>query len=144
MTRTATPTEAPATPEAPATNGTAPTVPARRMPRPNRVELTGRLKATPSLRYTTKGGVPVADLVLVTNEQSAQEVPIVAWREIAEWAAEELEAGDPLLVLGRVVVRTYSTEDGDRTYLEIAALQLLPGDRQAQPGPLDGDAVAPA
>jgi hypothetical protein len=126
MTRAATPTEPLTSPASPATNGTAPPAPARRTPRPNRVELTGRVKATPSLRHTTNGNVPVAELVLVTNEQTPQDVRVVAWRE--------LQHNDPLTVVGRVVVRTYTTDEGDRSYLEIAAVHLLPADRQtAQP-----------
>jgi len=123
MTRTATPA-ATAPAAAPATNGQAPQ--SRRILRANRVELTGRLKETPTLRYTKQGGVPVADVVLVTNEQAAQEVPVVAWREVAEYATE-LPAGYPLQVIGKVVVRTYNAEDGsERIYIEIAANQLLP------------------
>jgi Single-strand binding protein family len=118
----------------PATNGTASFSgnghSPRRTAKANRVEITGLLTKTPEVRYT-KGGWSIADIMVSTNEQGNQDVPFVAWQEVAEWAADHFVAGNSVRVIGRVVVRTYIGEDGnERRYLELRADHLFPAEPQ--------------
>lgn len=129
-----------------ATNGTAPSNgTAARRPKANRVETTGVLAAKPELRHT-KNGWPIADIIVSTAEQTSQDVPFVAWHELAEWADDHLLAGTPVRVTGRVVVRTYTADDAtERKYLELRADHIFPA--QLQPlaaDPIDVDPFAEA
>lgn len=97
----------------------------------NRVEISGVLRTKPTLRYTTKGGWPIADIVVATTEQPSQDVPFVAWHEMAEWADENLLPGNAVRVVGRVVVRTYTAEDQtERKYIELRADHIFPTNLQ--------------
>jgi single-strand DNA-binding protein len=122
----------PVTPTAPAaTNGTAPSngTAARRL-NVNRVEIIGFLAKTPMPR-TTKNGWAITDIVVSTHERQSQDVSFVAWHELAEWATEHFVAGNPVRVVGRVVVRTYTGEDGnERKYIELRADHIFPAQLQ--------------
>ncbi|GAB6875646.1 single-stranded DNA-binding protein [Thermaerobacter litoralis] len=87
----------------------------------NVVVLVGRLVRDPELRYTP-GGVAVATFTLAvdrpfTNQQGEREadfIDIVAWRGQAEACANHLSKGRLVSVRGRLQVRSYETQDGQR------------------------------
>ena len=87
----------------------------------NRIVLIGRLTADPELRYTPSG-VPVAKFRLAVNrqgknqagEQEADFVNIVLWRQQAEFSANYLNKGRLVLVEGRLQIRQWSGQDGQR------------------------------
>lgn len=131
----------------PAANGTSPANGnGTRRPKPNRVEISGVVRTKPELRYTTKGGWPIADIVVATPEQPSQDVPFVAWHEMAEWADENLVAGTAVRVLGRVVIRTYVADDqSERKYIELRADHIFPTNLQpVATEPVDVDPFAEA
>lgn len=87
----------------------------------NRVVLIGRLTRDPELRYT-QSGVAVASFTLAVNrnyknaqgEQEADFIDIVVWRGQAEVCANHLNKGRLVAVEGRLQVRSYEAQDGQR------------------------------
>jgi single-strand DNA-binding protein len=87
----------------------------------NKVILVGRLVRDPELRYTASG-VPVAKFAIAvdrpfTNQQGEREtdfIDIVVWRKQAETVANYLNKGRLVLVDGRLQVRSYETQEGQR------------------------------
>jgi single-strand DNA-binding protein len=87
----------------------------------NKVVLIGRLGADPELRYTPNG-TAVCNFTLAvqrdyTNSQGEREVDwvdIVVWRKQAENCANHLEKGRLVAVDGRIQVRYYETNEGQR------------------------------
>lgn len=87
----------------------------------NTVVLIGRLVRDPELRYTP-GGVAVGSLVIAvdrpfTNQQGQREadfIDVVVWRQLAENCANHLTKGRLVAVEGRLQVRSFETQDGQR------------------------------
>ncbi len=107
----------------------------------NRVILIGRLASEPELKYTPSG-IAVTQFRLAVNRpmsaearQSGQEkqadfIPIVAWRQSAEYAANYLGKGRLVAVEGRMQVREYVTQAGEkRRDTEVVADNLKSLDR---------------
>ncbi len=87
----------------------------------NTVILIGRLVRDPELRYTP-AGVAVGSFTIAvdrpfTNQQGEREadfIDIVLWRKLAETCASHLGKGRLVAVEGRLQVRSYETQDGQR------------------------------
>jgi single-strand DNA-binding protein len=87
----------------------------------NRVVLVGRLVADPELKYTPSG-VPVASLRIAVDrpftsasgERETDFINVVAWRQSAEFAANYLAKGRLIAVDGRLQIRQWTTQDGQR------------------------------
>ena len=95
----------------------------------NKVVLIGRLTRDPELR-STANGVSVATFSLAvdrpfTNKQGEREtdfIRIVTWRRLAEVCAENLGKGRLVAVAGRLQVRSYDNQEGQRrTIAEVVA-----------------------
>ncbi|MEL1134908.1 single-stranded DNA-binding protein [Desulfitobacterium sp. THU1] len=95
----------------------------------NRVVLIGRLTKDPELRYTPNG-VAVASFTLAVDrnfknangEREADFIPCVVYRQLAELCANYLSKGKLAAVDGRLQVRTYDGQDGQRRWVyEIVA-----------------------
>lgn len=87
----------------------------------NLVVLIGRLTRDPELRYTTSGQAVASFTVAVDrpfkNQRGEQEtdfVSVVCWRGLAENVANHLHKASLVAVQGRVQVRSYETQDGQR------------------------------
>ena len=91
----------------------------------NRVSLIGRVATEPRLRYTPNG-IPVTSFRLATNgTEAVQFHTIIAWREVADIAAQYLSKGRLVYVGGRLKGRTWQAEDGSPRYaLEIVAEEI--------------------
>lgn len=82
----------------------------------NHVELLGRLAQEPEIRYT-QGGTPVASFDLAVQVPSKDRntppdyIPIVCWRERAEFAGRYLTKGRQVVVEGRISTRKYTGND---------------------------------
>lgn len=107
----------------------------------NRVILIGRLANDPELKYTPSG-IAVTSFRLAVNRpmsaearQSGQEKQadffnIAAWRQSAEYAAQWLSKGRLIAIEGRLQVREYVTQDGQkRRDYEVVAENLKSLDR---------------
>jgi len=90
----------------------------------NRVVLIGRLTKDPELRYTPNG-VAVASFTLAVdrtykNAQGEKEtdfIPCVVFRQLAELCANYLAKGRLAAIDGRIQVRTYEGQDGQRRWV---------------------------
>ena len=116
----------------------------------NRAILVGRLTADPELKYTPSG-VAVANFRLAvdrpfTTSQGEREtdfIPVVAWRQTAEFCANYLHKGRLVLVEGRIQVRSWQTPDGQRRRaIDVVADQVRPLDRPRE-APAEAAAEAP-
>ena len=110
----------------------------------NKVILVGRLAQDPEVRYTP-GGKAVASFNLAVNrfgggsaqKESADFIPIVAWEKLAEICGNNLTKGSQILVEGRLQIRSYETQDGQkRRVSEVVAqsIEFLGSKRAAAEG----------
>ena len=120
----------------------------------NVVVLIGRLANDPELKYTPSG-VAVATFRLAVDrrptsegEREADFIPIVAWRQSAEFAANYLTKGRLVAVEGRMQVRSWVAQDGSkRFFTEVVANELRGLDKPKEQGAATapaGDEAAPA
>lgn len=83
----------------------------------NRIILIGRLTRDPELKYTTNG-TAVATFSLAVNRKFNREetdfIDIVAWRGLAENAANYLSKGRLAAVEGRLQIRSYENKEGQK------------------------------
>ena len=88
----------------------------------NRIQLSGRLTRDPEVRYTQTGR-PVASFSLAVrrytgpNSQGREEVDfidVVAWGVLAESCGNTLQKGQLVNVDGRLQVRSYEAQDGQK------------------------------
>ncbi|HET7265221.1 MAG TPA: single-stranded DNA-binding protein [bacterium] len=107
----------------------------------NRIILIGRLTRDPELRYVPSGA-PVASFTLAVdrpfqNQQGNREtdfIDVVAWRKTAEQVSQYLTKGRMVAVEGRLQIRSYETQDGQkRKVAEVVADGVRFLDR-AKPG----------
>ncbi len=90
----------------------------------NHIILIGRLTRDPELRYTPNGvAVATFDLAVDrprTNQQGEREtdfIRIVTWQKLAELCANYLKKGRQAAVEGRLQIRSYQTQDGQKRYM---------------------------
>lgn len=116
----------------------------------NKIFLIGRLTRDPELRFTPANGVPVTNFTLAVDrpflnrkgEREADFIRIVAWRKLAEICANNLQKGRLVCVFGRLQVRNYETQEGERrTISEVVAdeVQFLDKPKQKSETPDLGD-----
>lgn len=101
----------------------------------NRVLLTGRLTADPDLRYTQSGQALARFTVAVnrvwqnpkTGAQEKEEnfIPIVVWGKQGENCAQYLRKGRLVAVDGRLRVRSFTTQNGDRRRISEVVAQSV-------------------
>jgi single-strand DNA-binding protein len=98
----------------------------------NKVILVGRLTRDPEVKNTTTGR-PVATFTLAVDrrfknkdgQKEADFVPIVVWGKQAEIAGQYLSKGSQIGVSGRLQVRSYDAQDGQRRYVtEVVADEI--------------------
>lgn len=96
----------------------------------NKVILVGRLTQDPEVRYT-QAGKAVASFSLAVNRFSGQGqkeadfIPIVAWEKLAETCGNNLTKGQRVLIEGRMQIRSYEANDGQkRRVAEIIAQNM--------------------
>jgi len=87
----------------------------------NKIILIGRLVRDPELRYTPNGAAVASFAIAVdrqyTNRQGNREtdfIDIVVWQKLAETCANHLGKGRLVAVEGRLQVRSYETQEGQR------------------------------
>lgn len=88
----------------------------------NSCVLVGRLANDPEMRYT-QSGIAVTNFRLAVNrpprrdsdeEPPADFIDIVTWRQTAEFCGNYLAKGALISVEGRIQVRSWETQDGQR------------------------------
>ena len=90
----------------------------------NHIVLIGRLTRDPEMRYTPSGAaVSNFDLAVdrpTTNQQGEREtdfVRIVTWQKQAELCANYLKKGRLVAVEGRLQIRNYTNQDGQKKWI---------------------------
>ena len=98
----------------------------------NKAILIGRLTRDPEVRYT-QSGVAVCTFTLAVDRRFARKddnsgqptadfIPIVTWRKLAEICGNNLVKGRRISGEGRIQVRSYDAQDGSKRYVtEIVA-----------------------
>ena len=99
----------------------------------NRIVLIGRLVREPELRYTTGNQTAVCSFTLAVdraykNKQGQKEadfIPVVVWGKQGEICGQYLHKGKLTAVDGRLQVRSYEDNEGNRRYAtEVIADQV--------------------
>ena len=121
----------------------------------NRVILIGRLTADPELKYTPSG-IAVAQFRIAVDrplsaearsqgqEKQADFIDIVAWRQSAEFASQYLTKGRLVAVEGRLQIREYQTQDGQRRKAAEVVADNLKGLDRPRDGQAEGAGYAEA
>ncbi len=98
----------------------------------NKVMLIGRLTKDPELRYT-QSGTAVASFSLAVDrrfsnqngEREADFINCVAWNKSAEFAAEYFHKGKQMALEGRLQVRSYEGNDGQRRWVTEVVVEQM-------------------
>lgn len=110
----------------------------------NRIILIGRLTADPEVRFTVEG-LQIAKFTLAVDRFAQEGAPkqmdyidIVAWRRLAEVCGQFLKKGKSVLVEGRIQIRTFENESGQRKWAtEVVARNIkmlgIGGKEEAMP-----------
>ena len=111
----------------------------------NKSILIGRLTKDPKVRYT-QSGTAVCTFTLAVDRRFAHKdandgqptadfIPIVTWRKLAEICGNNLVKGRRISVDGRIQVRSYDVQDGSKRYVtEIVADEVEFLDSRSQTG----------
>ena len=91
----------------------------------NKVILMGRLTKEPELRYVTTNNTPVCTFTLAVDkkfqkqgeERQADFIPIVTWRNQAEFCSKYFVKGMRVAVVGSLQTRTYDDNEGVKRYI---------------------------
>ena len=98
----------------------------------NKIMLIGRLTKDPELRYT-QSGTAVASFTLAVDrrfsnqngERETDFINCVAWNKSAEFVANYFHKGKQMALEGRLQVRSYDGNDGQRRWVtEVVAEQI--------------------
>lgn len=90
----------------------------------NKTVLIGRLTKDPDMRKTQSGRI-VASFTLAVDrnfrdsngERGVDFIPIVAWSKTAELCGEYLQKGNQTAISGRIQIRSYDADDGNKRYV---------------------------
>lgn len=84
----------------------------------NKVILVGRLAQDPEVRYTQNGKAVTSFSIAVDSgfgdNRRADFISIVAWEKLAEICGNNLSKGRRVLIEGKLQVRSYETQDGQK------------------------------
>lgn len=85
----------------------------------NKVILVGRLAQDPEVRYTQNGKAVASFSLAVSRmvgqgQESTDFIPIVAWEKLAEIIGNNLTKGRRVLIEGRLQIRSYESQDGQK------------------------------
>lgn len=106
----------------------------------NKAILMGRLTKDPELR-TTQNNISVCSFTLAIdrrfkNQQGEREtdfIPIVAWRQTAEFAARYFSKGSRMALVGSIQPRSWEDDNGERRYItEVIADEVYFADSKRQ------------
>ena len=106
----------------------------------NHIVLMGRLCADPELRRTNSG-TPVTSFTLAVDrdfknqngKKEADFVPVIAWRNTAEFVSKYFTKGRMAVVEGRLQMRNWQDNNGNkRTTAEVVAENVYFGDTKRE------------
>ena len=88
----------------------------------NNVSLIGRLTAPPTLQNTLNGTSVCRFTIAVDRrfkkegQPTADFIPVVAWRQTAEFVAKYFTKGSRIAVIGSIQTRSWDDDEGQRHY----------------------------
>lgn len=101
----------------------------------NSVVLVGRLPRDPEVRYTKTGKAVASFTVAVSRYPGMQRDPnqkeptdfisVVAWGRLAEMCGNNLAKGQRVFVQGRLQVRSYETQDGQKRWVSEVVADIV-------------------
>ncbi|MBI2709862.1 MAG: single-stranded DNA-binding protein [Actinobacteria bacterium] len=108
----------------------------------NTVTLVGNVTRDPELRFTPSGQAKVTIGLAVSRrwqnrstndwEEQTSFFNVIAWRDLAENAAESVEKGSRIVVTGRLEQRSWETDNGERrSVIEVVADEIAASMRWA-------------
>ena len=84
----------------------------------NKVILVGRLAQDPEVRYTQSGKAVANFNIAISSgygeHKQTDFIPVVAFKNLAEIVGNNLKKGSQVLVEGRMQVRSYETQEGQK------------------------------
>lgn len=90
----------------------------------NKVILIGRLARDPELRYTAGNNTAVCQISVAVdrrfkseNQPTADFIPVVAWRQQAEFISKYFTKGSRIAIVGSIQVRSYDDKDGQKRFV---------------------------
>lgn len=106
----------------------------------NRIVLVGRLTADPERRTTADGSALTKFRLMVNRpfagpaaENGVDLIDIIAWKKIEESGGQELKKDQLVLVEGRIQVRSYDDQSGQRKWVtEVVARGMITLDKAGQ------------
>jgi len=120
----------------------------------NKVILCGRLTADPELKQT-QSGVAVVTFTLAVNRrfqsrsadatqnQQADFISVVAWRQTAEFISKYFKKGSALCVTGSIQTRNWQDQQGQKRYsTEVVVDEASFVDSRGEAGAADAPAYA--
>lgn len=95
----------------------------------NRIILVGNLVRDPEIRYVPSGS-PVTTFTIAVNrmtkrDNSVDYIDVVAWDKLAETSNTYLRKGAPVLVEGRLSVRSYESKSGEKHKAAEVVMSLM-------------------
>ena len=86
----------------------------------NKVILIGNMTADPELKQSTSG-VSVSSFSIAVNRKMAKNnecdfIPIVAWRQQAEFVCKYFKKGQPILICGQIQIRSWTNNNNEKRY----------------------------
>lgn len=94
----------------------------------NKVVLMGRLTKEPELRYTPSNNTAVCQFTVAVdrrfktdNQPQADFIPVVAWRQTAEFVSRYFQKGSMIAVQGSIQTGSYEKDGVKRYTVEISA-----------------------
>lgn len=95
----------------------------------NKVILIGRLARDPEVRYTHTGKAVTSFSVAVDRfggqNKETDFIPVVTWDKLAENCGNFLSKGQKVAVEGRLQVRSYETQDGQKRRVSEVVAQTV-------------------
>lgn len=90
----------------------------------NKVVLMGRLTKEPELRYTPSNNTAVCQFTVAVdrrfktdNQPQADFIPVVAWRQTAEFVSKYFTKGSRIAIVGSIQTRSWDDNEGKRHYV---------------------------
>ena len=123
-----------------------------RLPNVNQIVISGRLVQDPEFTITENGAARLSSRIAVNRpyrdrdgdwHQETSFVNVIAWRQLAEFGADRLRKGSPVLVTGRLHSFSWrDSEENPHSLLEIQARSLQALERNLSESETD-EPVAP-
>lgn len=90
----------------------------------NKVILIGRLTKDPEIRYTAGNNTAVCQFTVAVdrrfkseNQPTADFIPIVAWRQTAEFVSKYFTKGSRIALVGQIQTRSWDDTEGQKHYV---------------------------